>query len=130
LKVPGAKDSQLMRNDQADLFKRALEMRDRGDLEQATLLIEQLLQDDKNSANAYLVLGDLYSDLGLIEKALSAFHAAVELKPYSQLASISLFTLLWKAGEKERALEEMKRFLSHSESADYEEILNEIMHKI
>jgi len=64
-----------------------------------------------------------------LNEAASAFEHAVELAPKLEAVSKGLFHCLWEMGQRDKALEEIKRFQSISDSKDYREIIREIIEK-
>jgi lipoprotein NlpI len=82
-----------------------------------------------NSAALIAVLGDVYSELGNVDAAIEAFREAVRLAPTSEIASLGLFHCLWRAKKEREAFDEIRRFMSLSESQDYRDIVNELWEK-
>ena len=50
-------------------------------------------------------------------------RVAVQLEPASERVSLLLFRVLWSAGERDMAFEEMKRFLAVGHSEEYSRML-------
>jgi predicted Zn-dependent protease len=63
--------------------------------------------------------------LGENESAIEQFRRLVALSPTSEKASLGLFHSLWASNRPIEALDEMKRFLSISESDEYEVLRKE-----
>jgi predicted Zn-dependent protease len=108
------------------LFDRAVSLKDNGDLPGARQVLEQLVSAKPESAGYHSYLGYLCWEEGLLDQAVTAFHRATELNPESETASLGLFHSLWEMGQKEEALEEMKRYLQIADCEDYRNILAEI----
>jgi hypothetical protein len=62
----------------------------------------------------------------LLEEAVSIFKYAIELSPKLEAVSLGLFHCLWQLGKREKAMAEMIRYQSISDSEDYREIIKEI----
>jgi tetratricopeptide (TPR) repeat protein len=71
-------------------------------------------------------LGAIYREKGDLENAAKYFKITTVLSPLSELASRGLFLSLFRAGRKDEALSEARRFLSLRKSDEYTFILNEI----
>ena len=65
----------------------------------------------------------------LLDEAICAFRRAVELALKLEAASLGLFHCLWELGRQEEAAEEIRRFMSVSDSEDYRKIIQEINEK-
>ena len=76
-----------------------------------------------------MFLGATLWELGRLAEAEPYAQETVRLSPMSELASKCLFHILWDSGETAAAVDEIHRFLSVSESPDYEDILKEISDK-
>lgn len=112
------------------LFARALGARDSGQLEKARAMLEFVLRKlGENDARlackcelqvsyACKLLGDA---LGRLEHATRA----VELAPRDELASMTRFHALLGCGERVLAMAECVRFLTHSDSPAYRELLSQ-----
>jgi tetratricopeptide (TPR) repeat protein len=112
------------------LFDRALELRDRGDHEEAIKLLETVVdrltvEDKKLLPHAHAQLGHIHDILGneLLEEA--HFRAAATLAPGWELASLALFHALMSLGRQEEAMNEMLRLVSRCDSDGYRELLEE-----
>jgi tetratricopeptide (TPR) repeat protein len=110
-------------------FEEALSLKSQQRYAEAQTFLEQLATRLPNSAALYAVLGDVYWEEGLLDKAVEAFHTATFLSPKSETASLGLFHCLWEKGERDAALLEAKRFLESTESEDYRTILLEVEEK-
>ncbi len=61
-------------NDSFLNYALALEFHKQGDLQKATLLIQNVLSNDENYLGAYLQLGQLYEESGFPAKALQVYE--------------------------------------------------------
>ena len=94
---------------------------------QAKEILLALADENADSAAIFGILGDVYWHLDSLHEAIRCFTRATELSPTSELASLGLFHTLWEAGQIRPALNEMKRFLSTSHSAEYARLLDELI---
>ncbi len=106
-------------------FNDAIKLRDKGDLHGALHHFQKLSQKYPHRASIYGMLGHLHWLLGSLPEAIQCFQTVVKLSPKSELGSLGLFHALWKAGQRNEALKEMKRFLSLADSEEYKAILSE-----
>lgn len=111
----------------ARLFDRALQLRDGGDIDAATKLLQELVAarnaiDQQLRAHVLLQLGQLLGRLGKRTEALASLRAATDSAPRMELASLELFRALDNAGERIDALCEAFRFLALRESLAYREL--------
>ena len=107
-------------------FERAIELRNSGDLDNALLILNELIREEPQYRFAYIIMGDIYWDMKEIDKSIDAFKQATILSPSSEKCSLGLFHVLWENGREDEALEEMKRFLKDYKSDEYSRILKEI----
>lgn len=105
--------------DAADLHKNG----DRG--ASTDLLVDNFLSSNKE-ATLCVKLGYFYWLEGNLTRAAALLQHAVSELSDSELASLSYFHILWAAGRREEALEEMRRYLLRGNSADYSEMLAEL----
>jgi len=88
--------------------------------------MEELVELNPNYALFRAVLANAYQEFGKSDVAEQEFKKSVELDPTSEIISLGLFHCLWGQDKPVEALDEMKIFLSISDSEDYRSILNEI----
>lgn len=108
------------------LLERAAHLRDEGELEAASAIIELLMKSYPDDKAALLVAGHFYWEYGSIDRAVGTFEKATALFQESKLASLGLFHVLWKAGLHQRALEEAERFTSGFECEEYDQLLEDM----
>ncbi len=110
------------------LFKQAVDLKNEGRSADAMQVLERLLIMSSNSASVLALRGDTLWDLGRLVEAISSFQRAVALAPASEMASLGLFHTLLESGDKQRALAEMDRFLSLTDSQEYESLAQSLGH--
>jgi tetratricopeptide (TPR) repeat protein len=108
------------------LFALGQERSRNGDAHGAAEIFQDLVDRRPNSAVFAATLANALGSLGNIEKAEQYFKTAVSLAPRSEKFSLGLFHYLWGQRKQLEALDEMKRFMSLSDSQDYREILSEL----
>ncbi|HEY7330550.1 MAG TPA: tetratricopeptide repeat protein [Gemmataceae bacterium] len=103
-----------------DRFQEALELKNQGRLAEAEQRFNDLLAMNPTSAAVHAFLADTLWDQGLLTRAITSFRKAVELAPNSEMASLGLFHTLLESGDSESAIAEMDRFLSLTDSKEYQ----------
>lgn len=64
-----------------EAYRQALRAMDRGNWEQAVFYLEDLIQLEGGTPDAYFYLGEAYRQLGQLEEARQAYYQALELQP-------------------------------------------------
>lgn len=111
------------------VFDDAVEHKKRGELQKSKEILQELSRQNPETASILAVLGDVYWDLKEIEEAVGCFRKATLIKPLSETVSLALFHCLWNLGRRNEALDEAKRYLNHSDSSDYREMIQEMHDK-
>jgi predicted Zn-dependent protease len=109
-----------------DRFKEAVELKNQGRLGEAEQKFKDLLVMNPASASVHAFLADTLWDQGQLPRAIASFRKAVELAPKSEMASLGLFHTLLESGDKEGAVVEMDRFLSLSDSEEYQALAQQL----
>jgi len=109
-------------------FETANRLRKEGDADGAIKVLRALVTDFPKQSAAYLIIGDILWDEGMLVAASAAFRVATKRFPKLEIASLGLFHTLWRQSKTDAAFEEMKRFQSISFCQDYKEIVDEILH--
>ena len=91
----------------------------------AVELLTSLSHEFPDAASVHGYLAWFLLETGRHEKAVGPSQRAVELAPRSERASLVHFHVLWRAGERIQALDEMKRFLKIQPSEEYANIIKE-----
>ena len=110
-------------------FSEAVRLRDAGDYAMARKALLDLSEEEPTSPAIFSVLGDVCWDMQLLDEAVCAFRRAVRLAPALEGASLGLFNCLWEQGKQEEAAEEVRRFMSISDSEEYRKIVKETNEK-
>ncbi len=105
---------------------RALKLQRAGRARQAARALEKLALTDPDSPTVVGLLGNLYLELGELEKAVFHLRRATALSPKSELASVGFFHSLWESELFTEALREMQRFLRMNESPEYAKLLRDL----
>jgi tetratricopeptide (TPR) repeat protein len=93
-------------------------------------ILEELASGRPDCALFQAVLANAYWESGNLSKAEDLFQLAARLKPKWEKASLGLFHVLWDQRKHDEALNEIKRFMTISYSADYDEFIKEINENI
>ena len=77
------------------------------------------------------LIGHIYY-LGMadLDQAVTYYKKAIKAGPRAEGASLGLFHVLWKMNRENEALDEMRRFLSISNSQAYTELLNDMANEL
>jgi predicted Zn-dependent protease len=89
-------------------------------LAEAEQQFKDLLVMNPASASVHAFLADTLWDQGQLTRAIASFRKAVERAPKSEMASLGLFHTLLESDDREGAIAEMDRFLSLSDSEEYQ----------
>ena len=110
-----------------DEFRHATSLRDAGRLVDARSVLERLSQRYPREFGVWLVLGGVQFELDDFTAAEQSLCIATDLRPASELASLTLFHTLVRLGRVPEAFGEMRRFLAlRPESREYELLREEL----
>jgi predicted Zn-dependent protease len=110
-----------------DRFQEAVELKNQGRLVEAEQKFHDLLVMNPASASVHAFLADTLWGQGRLTQAITFFRKAVELAPKSEMASLGLFHTLLESGDREGAIAEMDRFLSLSDSEEYQSLAKQFV---
>jgi predicted Zn-dependent protease len=108
-----------------EIISQAVESESNGDAGFAELILRALVEEFPRSALAHSYLGWILSHEGKHRPAIEHGRVAIELAPASERVSMLFFRVLWAAGERNDALNEVKRFTAIGHSDDYSRMLEE-----
>lgn len=106
-------------------FQRGLDLWHRGEADAAVATLSRLVASSPDDWRVRLMLGGYLKMSGHRTESEAHLRRATELQPLSELASVSLFHVLWKQGRDDEAFAEMRRFLEIGESKEYRQLLAE-----
>lgn len=109
----------------AEAIERAGKLYDSGDAAGAINYVSCSLEQYPDSAALHGYLAAAFSLAGRLEEALVHAERAVHLAPQSERWSVVLTRSLWKAGRRDDAFEEIKRYLAISPSEIYSRMLRQ-----
>jgi tetratricopeptide (TPR) repeat protein len=86
-----------------DLLKKAKDAFQRSDLKTASLLLNEVIEQNPNCTEAFFYLANVFHVRGELGKAIKAFQRVLELDPHHTDASISLSVIYNDIGKYEEA---------------------------
>lgn len=116
-----------MPSDTEKSLEQARSLVESGKNDEARFCLLELLKDDPNNQAALLILGGSYFTDGKYSEAEMVFERLILMVPGEGKFSIALFNTLWKSGQTEEALEEIRRFLSIADSDKERETIDQYM---
>lgn len=87
----------------SDLLKKAKEAFQKNDLKTASLFLNEVIEQNPNSTEAYFYLANVFHVRGELGKAIKAFTRVLELDPHHTDAAISLSVIYNDIGKYEEA---------------------------
>ena len=108
-----------------EAIKRAIDLHANGQTELAVQLLSALIAEFPTEAKLHGYLAAFLWRSGRFDEAVEPARQASLLSPRSERASLVLFHLLWKTGQRLEALDEMKRFLGMNRSEKYLKMIKE-----
>ena len=110
--LPSVADASVLPIDPTlEIFKRALQLQDKGKIDAAIKLYLDGLKIDPNRAEAYNNLGICYGKKKQIQEARESYETAIRLKPRFPEVYNNLGWLLLDTGDPERAIEQFQEGL-------------------
>lgn len=101
-----------MSQDIAARLDDARRLLERGNGEDARVLLLELLKQDPENQAALMMLGGAYFSADKLSEAEMVFERLILMEPGNGRFSIALFNTLWKQGRADEAAEEIRRFLA------------------
>lgn len=120
--------SQLEEDDYArvmEVIRHAVEAGEQNDTAFATQIMTAVVEEFPGLAIAHGYLGWILSRGGRHREAIEHGRVAIQLAPASERVSMLFFRMLWGAGERNEALDEVKRFTAIGDSDEYSRMLEE-----
>jgi predicted Zn-dependent protease len=108
-----------------EVIRQAVELGQQNDTAFATQIMEAVVEEFPGLAIGHSYLGWILSRSGRHREAIEQGRVAVQMEPESERVSLLLFRALWGAGERNEALNEMKRFTAIGHSDEYSRMLEE-----
>jgi predicted Zn-dependent protease len=108
-------------------FNEALRLRDAGSVAEAEAILLRLAQLRPDAGVVFGMLGHVQEQLGRSAEAAKSYRRATNLSPRSELASVSLFHVLYEQGDLEGAFDEMRRFRRRRRSSpEYDRLISDL----
>lgn len=107
-------------------MEEAIRLRDDGRLGEAEQILVELSEQYPEDLAIVLVRAGILFTLRKFASSSLLFQRVASEKPF-RVGIEGLFHSLWKLGEHDRAFDEMRRFLSFSDSEDYRQLLSDMM---
>lgn len=105
----------------------AFELNQQGKIEESVAALSTIYMDIPGDDIGSLgIVGSLFREANELSKALYCFQKAFEVDPNNPRVSLGLFHSLWRLERYGEALDELKRFLSVSESDEHSRLLSEM----
>ena len=95
------------------------------ELEQAAEWMKGLVEEFPEASIVHSYYAWVLSRQGKHREAIEHGRVGVKQSPESEISSLMLFRVLWNAGEKKGAFEEMKRLEKFGPSAEYAQMMQE-----
>ena len=95
------------------------------ELEDAEQWMKALVEEFPEASIVHSYYAWVLSREGKHREAIEHGRVAVKLSPESEISSIMLFRVLWSAGERQQAFDEMKRLEKHGVSDGYALLMQE-----
>lgn len=103
-----------------------MQFRQEKKLSSACDLFVQLLEEKPESKIVLGMLSTCYFELEQYELAAKHAQRSVIVSPKSEVASLILFHSLWHIEQYDEAFDEMRRFMTLTSSAAYDELLQDL----
>jgi predicted Zn-dependent protease len=108
-----------------EVIRHAVEFAENNDSAFATQILTAVVEEFPGLAIGHSYLGWILSRSGRHREAIEQGRVAVQLEPESERVSLLFFRVLWSAGERDQALNEMKRFTAIGHSDEYSKMMEE-----
>jgi predicted Zn-dependent protease len=108
-----------------EVIRAAVDAEAEGDAGFAELILSALVEEFPQSALAHGYLAWIFSHRNKHRPAIEHGRVAIQLAPTLERVSLLFFRVLWSAGERNEALNEVKRFTAIGHSDEYSRMLEE-----
>jgi predicted Zn-dependent protease len=108
-----------------EVIRAAVDSAAEGDAAFAELILRALVEQFSRTAIAHGYLAWILSHREKHREAIEHGRVAIQLEPTSERVSLLYFRVLWAAGERNEALDEVKRFTAIGHSDEYSRMLEE-----
>lgn len=95
------------------------------ELEQAEQWMKALVDEFPGASIVHSYYAWVLSREGKHREAIEHGRVAIKLSPESEMSSITLFRVLWSAGQHKEAFDEMKRLDQYGPSEEYARMIEE-----
>lgn len=108
-----------------EVIRQAVDSEANNDQGFAELILRALVKQFSRTAIAHGYLAWILSHRDKHREAIEHGRVAIQLEPKSERVSMLFFRVLWGAGERNEALNEVKRFTAVGHSDEYSRMLEE-----
>ncbi|MGD0800922.1 MAG: hypothetical protein ABR906_06380 [Terracidiphilus sp.] len=108
-----------------EVIRQAVDSEANNDPGFAELILRALVEQFPRTAIAHGYLGWILSRRDKHRDAIEHGRVAIQLEPASERVSLLFFRVLWAAGERNDALNEVRRFTAVGHSDEYSRMLEE-----
>ncbi|MGA2889772.1 MAG: BTAD domain-containing putative transcriptional regulator [Terracidiphilus sp.] len=108
-----------------EIIRQAVNLEAENDTAFAKQILASLVEEFPKVAIAHGYLAWILSRTGRHREAIEHGRVAIQLEPTSERVSMLYFRVLWGAGERNDALNEVKRFTAVGHSDEYSRMLEE-----
>ncbi len=95
------------------------------ELEQAAQWMKALVEEFPEASIVHSYYAWVLSRQEKHREAIEHGRIGVKLSPESEISSLMLFRVLWNAGERKEAFDEMKRLEKYGPSSEYAQMMQE-----
>jgi predicted Zn-dependent protease len=108
-----------------ETINQAIDLDEKEQTASAAQILMSLVSEFPKEAIVHSYLAWVLSRNGQNAEAIAHGEVAILLAPKSERISLVFFRALWGAGERDRAFQEMKRFVSIGRSEEYSRMMKE-----
>lgn len=116
-----------MQPDLNEILEHAKKLLQKGHNQDAWMLLAEVVNYDPKNRAALMMLAGSHFSTGNFAESSKWFAKLVGLEPGDGKASVALFNSLWKQGEKEMAVAEIKRFIATADRTKERETIEQYL---